>query len=50
MNESIDLIKFKLNIIIDQLNDLDENIRENHLENEQFYLDFLDKLNTISVK
>ena len=43
-------IKDFLDIMIEQLETFDSLVRKAHYENEQWFLDFQDKLNEISVR
>ena len=46
----INNLKDRLKLCIIHLEFLDSLIRKNHYENEQWFLDFQDKLNEISVR
>ena len=46
----IDVFKIACQKSLEQCNMLDELVRENNLENEQWFIDWQDKLNEISVR
>jgi hypothetical protein len=51
MNELIiEALKVACEESVEALKEVDEMVRENGLENEQWFLDWQDKLNEISVK
>lgn len=51
MNELlIEALKVACKESVEALKEVDETVRENGLENEQWFLDWQDKLNEISVK
>ena len=51
MNELlIEALKVAREESVEALKEVDETVRENGLENEQWFLDWQDKLNEISVK
>ena len=51
MNELLlEALKFACEESLDAIQEVDKIVRENGLENEQWFLDWQDKLNEISVK
>ncbi len=50
MEGMINVLKIACQKSLEQSNMLDELVRENNLENEQWFLDWQDKLNEISVR
>lgn len=48
MSEGI--LKYMMKLSLDLLEEIDKNVFELSLQNEQFVLDFYDKLNEISVR